>query len=158
MSKLFIGGLAWHTGEDALRQKFEEFGTVEEAVVVKDRDTGRSRGFGFVRYGQEAEADAAISAMNNVEFDGRTIRVDKASERGSGGGGGGFGGGRGGGGYGRGGYGGGRDGGGYGGGGGGYSGGGGYQGGGGGYGGGGYGGGEGGGSGYDNQQQGGGRW
>jgi len=158
MSKLFIGGLAWHTGEDALRQTFEEFGTVEEAVVVKDRDTGRSRGFGFVRYGQEAEADAAISAMNNVEFDGRTIRVDKASERGSGGGGGGFGGGRGGGGYGRGGYGGGRDGGGYGGGGGGYSGGGGYQGGGGGYGGGGYGGGEGGGSGYDNQQQGGGRW
>ncbi|KIN04055.1 hypothetical protein OIDMADRAFT_26682 [Oidiodendron maius Zn] len=155
MSKLFIGGLAWHTDENALRQKFEEFGAVEEAVVVKDRDTGRSRGFGFVRYGQEADAEAAINAMNNVEFDGRTIRVDKASERGSGGGGGGggFGGGRGGGGYGRGGgYGGNRDGG-YGGGGyqqgGGYSGGGGYQGGGG------YGGGEGG---YDQQQQGGGRW
>jgi len=153
MSKLFIGGLAWHTDENALRQKFEEFGAVEEAVVVKDRDTGRSRGFGFVRYGQEADAEAAINAMNNVEFDGRTIRVDKASERGSGGGGGGggFGGGRGGGGYGRGGgYGGNRDGG-YGGGGyqqgGGYSGGGGYQGGGG------YGGG-----GYDQQQQGGGRW
>jgi len=151
MSKLFIGGLAWHTDENALRQKFEEFGAVEEAVVVKDRDTGRSRGFGFVRYGQEADAEAAISAMNNVEFDGRTIRVDKASERGSGGGG--FGGGRGGGGgYGRGGggYGGNRDGG-YGGGGyqqgGGYSGGGGYQ----------QGGGYGGG-GYDQQQQGGGRW
>jgi len=162
MSKLFIGGLAWHTDENALRQKFEEFGAVEEAVVVKDRDTGRSRGFGFVRYSQEADAEAAITAMNNIEFDGRTIRVDKASERGGGGGGGGFGGGRGGGGYGGrggGGYGGGRDGG-YGGGGGyqsggGYSGGGGggYQGGGGGYGGeqkGGYGGGE--------QQQGGGRW
>jgi len=147
MSKLFIGGLAWHTDENALRQKFEEFGAVEEAVVVKDRDTGRSRGFGFVRYGQEADADAAITAMNNIEFDGRTIRVDKASERGSGGGGGGFGGGRGGGGgyggrgggyggggySGGGGYGGGRDGG-YGGqqggyGGGGYSGGGGYGGG-----------------------------
>jgi len=158
MSKLFIGGLAWHTDENALRQKFEEFGAVEEAVVVKDRDTGRSRGFGFVRYGQEADAEAAITAMNNVEFDGRTIRVDKASERGSGGGGGGgFGGGRGGGyGGGRGGYGGPRDGG-YGGGGG-YQGGGGYSGGGGGGyqgGGGGYGGGEGGG--YDNQQ-GGGRW
>jgi len=163
MSKLFIGGLAWHTDENALRQKFEEFGAVEEAVVVKDRDTGRSRGFGFVRYGQEADAEAAIAAMNNIEFDGRTIRVDKASERGSGGGGGGFGGGRGGGGYGGGrgggGYGGGREGG-YGGGGGGYqsgggySGGGGYQGGGGGYGGGdkgGYGGGQ-------EQQQGGGRW
>jgi len=171
MSKLFIGGLAWHTDEVALRQKFEEFGAVEEAVVVKDRDTGRSRGFGFVRYGQEADAEAAISAMNNIEFDGRTIRVDKASERGSGGGGGGFGGGRGGG------YGGGRGGGGYGGGGygggreGGYGGGreggyGGQQGGGyggqqGGYGGGGYSGG-GGGGGYGGQEQqqggGGGRW
>jgi len=165
MSKLFIGGLAWHTDENALRQKFEEFGAVEEAVVVKDRDTGRSRGFGFVRYGQEADADAAISAMNNIEFDGRTIRVDKASERGSGGGGGGFGGGRGGGGgynrgggggySGGGGYGGGREGG-YGGGQGGYGGGqGGYGGGGGGYSG-------GGGGGYGGQEQqgggGGGRW
>lgn len=77
-------------------------------IVVKDRDTGRSRGFGFVRYSSEPDADTAISAMNNVEyakisnlslflfmeceltgirFDGRTIRVDKASERGSGGGG-----------------------------------------------------------------------
>jgi len=163
MSKLFIGGLAWHTDENALRQKFEEFGAVEEAVVVKDRDTGRSRGFGFVRYGQEADADAAIAAMNNIEFDGRTIRVDKASERGSGGGGGGggFGGGRGGGGYG-----GGRGGGGYGGGGygdrqqGGYGGGGqqgGYGGGGGGYGGGGGGYSGGGGYGGGDQQQGGGR-
>lgn len=161
MSKLFIGGLAWHTDEQALRQKFEEFGQVEEAVVVKDRDTGRSRGFGFVRYGQESEADAAIAAMNNIEFDGRTIRVDKASERGSGGGGGGgFSrggggggyGGRGGGGYGGGGYGGGREGG--------YSGGGGYGGGqGGGYNGGGGEGYSGGGGGYGGgEQQSGGRW
>jgi len=164
MSKLFIGGLAWHTDETALRQKFEEFGAVEEAVVVKDRDTGRSRGFGFVRYSNDADSEAAIAAMNNIEFDGRTIRVDKASERGSGGGGGGFN--RGGGG---GGYGGGRGGGGYSGGGG-YGGGreGGYQGGGGGYGGGqggysgggdkGYQGGQGGGYGGGDQQQGGGRW
>jgi len=170
MSKLFIGGLAWHTDDGALRAKFEEFGQVEEAIVVKDRDTGRSRGFGFVRYGQESDADAAINSMNNVEFDGRTIRVDKASERGSGGGGGGggFGGGRGGG-YGAPRGGGGYGGGGYGGGGGNYSdrgqgGGEGYGGSGGGgggqhYSGGGqsYGGGQ---SGYDNQQQGGGggRW
>ncbi|OAA82587.1 glycine-rich RNA-binding protein [Akanthomyces lecanii RCEF 1005] len=126
MAKLFIGGLAWHTDETTLRQKFEEFGAVEEAVVVKDRDTGRSRGFGFVRYNQDADAQNAISAMNNVEyvlydacyasprssfaacsrFDGRTIRVDKASDNGPrGGGGGGYG--RGQGGYGRGGYGGG---------------------------------------------------
>jgi len=168
MSKLFIGGLAWHTDENALRQKFEEFGAVEEAVVVKDRDTGRSRGFGFVRYGSDADAEAAITAMNNIEFDGRTIRVDKASERGSGGGGGGggFGGGRGGGGYGRGGGGYGGGGGGYGGGdrqggGGGYGGqqGGGYGGGQGGYGGGGYSGGGGGyGGGDQSGGQGGGRW
>ncbi|EOA88901.1 hypothetical protein ACJQWK_05631 [Exserohilum turcicum] len=123
MSKLFIGGLAWHTDDQTLRQKFEEFGPVEEAVVVKDRDTGRSRGFGFVRYSQETEADAAMQAMNNEEFDGRRIRVDKASDRAGGGAprGGGYGGG-GGGGY-RGGYGGGQ--GGYGGGGRGYGGGGG---------------------------------
>ncbi|UPK98212.1 hypothetical protein LCI18_009147 [Fusarium solani-melongenae] len=82
MSKLFIGGLAWHTEEGTLRQKFEEFGPVEEAVVVKDRDTGRSRGFGFVRYTQEGDAQKAIATMNNVEFDGRTIRVDKASDNG----------------------------------------------------------------------------
>jgi len=94
MAKVFIGGLAWHTDDATLRSKFEEFGNVEEAVVVKDRDTGRSRGFGFVRYAQEAEAEAAISAMNNVEFDGRQIRVDKASDKSNsrGPGGGGFGG------------------------------------------------------------------
>jgi len=94
MSKLFIGGLAWHTDDQALRQKFEEFGQVEEAVVVKDRDTGRSRGFGFVRYANDSEADAAMQALNNEEFDGRRIRVDKASDRAGGGGGrGGYGGG-----------------------------------------------------------------
>ncbi|KAI9720039.1 MAG: hypothetical protein M1812_003166 [Candelaria pacifica] len=120
MAKLFIGGLAWHTDDQTLRQKFEEFGAVEEAIVVKDRDTGRSRGFGFVRYGQEADADNAIQNMNNIEFDGRTIRVDKASERGGGGSGGGGGGSY----QGRGGYNGGRGGGG---GGGSYGGGGGYD-------------------------------
>lgn len=153
MSKLFIGGLAWHTDDAILRQKFEEFGQVQEAIVVKDRDTGRSRGFGFVRFASDSEADAAIASMNNVEFDGRTIRVDKASERPGGGGGGGFGGQRGGyGGGGRGGYGGG---GGYGGQQGGYGGYGGQQGGyqqGGGYGGGGGNWGRGGPGGYQNDQ------
>ncbi|GFF51300.1 glycine-rich RNA-binding protein 4, mitochondrial [Aspergillus udagawae] len=81
MSKLFIGGLAWHTTDDALRQGFERFGQVEEAIVVKDRDTNRSRGFGFVRFSNDSEADTAMENMNNQEFDGRTIRVDKASER-----------------------------------------------------------------------------
>lgn len=87
MAKLFIGGLAWHTEEATLRSKFEEFGAVEEAVVVKDRDSGRSRGFGFVRYSSESDAENAIAAMNNVEFDGRPIRVDKASDNGPRGGG-----------------------------------------------------------------------
>ncbi|KAF1808976.1 RNA-binding domain-containing protein, partial [Eremomyces bilateralis CBS 781.70] len=76
-------GLAWHTDDTTLRAKFEEFGHVEEAIVVKDRDTGRSRGFGFVRFAAEPEAEAAIQAMNNVEFDGRMIRVDKASDKSS---------------------------------------------------------------------------
>jgi len=163
MSKLFIGGLSWHTDENTLREKFAEFGAVDEAVVVKDRDTGRSRGFGFVRFTQEADADAAIAAMNDSDFDGRRIRVDKASDRVGGGGGGGGGRSGGGGGYQRGGYGGG--GGGYGGNqGGGYNGGGqgGYGGQGGGYNGGGqggYGGGQGGYGGQDQQQGGGGgRW
>lgn len=100
MSKLFVGGLAWHTDDATLRQKFEEFGTVDEAVVVKDRDTGRSRGFGFVRFSTEADADVAMNAMNNVEFDGRVIRVDKASNKTTGPTGGSGGGGSGGGGYG----------------------------------------------------------
>ncbi|KAL4996400.1 hypothetical protein BDV10DRAFT_187190 [Aspergillus recurvatus] len=94
MAKLFIGsvhpslmvttyphGLAWHTTDDVLREGFSRYGTIEEAVVVKDRDTNRSRGFGFVRFASEPEADAAMGAMNNQEFDGRIIRVDKASER-----------------------------------------------------------------------------
>jgi len=99
MSKLFVGGLAWHTDDVTLRAKFEEFGVVEEAVVVKDRDTGRSRGFGFVRYATDEDADKAIANMNDSEFDGRRIRVDKATDRrgGGGGGGGGYGGGGGGG-------------------------------------------------------------
>ncbi|KAJ9486309.1 hypothetical protein VN97_g7044 [Penicillium thymicola] len=125
MSKLFIGGLSWNTDDNSLRQRFEEFGVVEDATVVKDRDTGRSRGFGFVRFSTDDEATVAMNAMNNQEFDGRQIRVDKATERAAGGGGGrgGFGGGgyRGGG---NGGYGGGQ--GGYGGGQGGYGGGQGY--------------------------------
>ncbi|KAB8220494.1 hypothetical protein BDV33DRAFT_172032 [Aspergillus novoparasiticus] len=83
MSKLFVGGLSWHTTDESLRAGFEQYGPVEEATVVKDRDTQRSRGFGFVRFSSEADADAAIAALNNQEFDGRSIRVDKASERGS---------------------------------------------------------------------------
>jgi len=148
-AKLFVGGLSWDTTDDSLAEAFKSHGNITSARVVTDRETGRSRGFGFVEYADRRDAEDAKEKMNGVEVDGRAIRVDFASEGGGGGGRG-----RGGGGYGRGGgggdYGGGR--GGYGGGGsdygggggrGGYGGGrsGGYGGGGGGYGGGGYGGG-----------------
>jgi len=86
MAKLFVGGLAWHTTDETLRDGFQQFGTVEEAVVVKDRDTNRSRGFGFVRFANKSEADDALAKMNNTEFDGRPIRVDHANDRASGGG------------------------------------------------------------------------
>ncbi|RHZ67012.1 hypothetical protein Glove_303g97 [Diversispora epigaea] len=98
--KLFVGGLSWGTDDRALKGKFEEFGNVEDAVVIRDRETGRSRGFGFVTYSSNEEAEAAIQSLNDQEFDGRTIKVDRASERstpaprsggyGGGGGGGGY--------------------------------------------------------------------
>jgi len=84
--KLFIGGLSFNTREDTLRTKFEEFGTVEEAVVITDRETGRSRGFGFVSFSTADEAENAVKNMNNAEFEGRTIHVNKAGERSEGGG------------------------------------------------------------------------
>ncbi|KAK4516649.1 uncharacterized protein ATC70_011626 [Mucor velutinosus] len=96
-SKLFIGGLSWNTTDETLRYKFEEFGQVTDAVVIRDRDTGRSRGFGFVTYTNPENAQQASNAMNDQEFDGRRIRVDLATDRRSGGGnGGGYGGGAGG--------------------------------------------------------------
>jgi len=67
MAKLFIGGLAWHTTDETLQEGFQQFGKVEEAVVVKDRDTNRSRGFGFVRFETKDEADLALEKMNNTE-------------------------------------------------------------------------------------------
>ncbi|KAF3492163.1 RNA-binding domain-containing protein [Arthroderma uncinatum] len=67
-TKLFIGGLAWHTTDETLRAGFQPYGSIEEAIVVKDRDTLRSRGFGFVRFSNSGEADAAMEAMNNQEY------------------------------------------------------------------------------------------
>ncbi|CAG8561699.1 2806_t:CDS:2 [Ambispora leptoticha] len=72
--KLFVGGLSWGTDDRSLRNKFEEYGQVEDAVVIRDRDTGRSRGFGFVTYSNNDEAETAISNLNDAEFDGRTIK------------------------------------------------------------------------------------
>jgi RNA recognition motif-containing protein len=95
--KLFVGGLSWDTSDVGLREAFERFGPVTEAKVITDRDTGRSRGFGFVTFSEGADAEAAMSEMDGSDLDGRTIRVNEAEDKGPrGGGGGGGGGGRGG--------------------------------------------------------------
>ena len=119
---IYVGNLPWSTTTDELYAMFQQYGAVTRAQVVTDRETGRSRGFGFVEMPNEAEANAAIAALNNQPINGRPLTVNIAKPREGGGGGGGGGGGRG---YGGGG---GRRGGGYGGGGGG-GGGGGYSGG-----------------------------
>jgi RNA recognition motif-containing protein len=110
--KLYVGNLAFQTTSEDLQQLFSQAGTVESASVVEDRDTGRSRGFGFVEMATKEEGAAAIAQFNGKEVNGRSLNVNEArprEDRGNrGGGGGGFGGNRGGGGGGgRGGYGGG---------------------------------------------------
>jgi RNA recognition motif-containing protein len=125
---IYVGNLVWDATQDDLYTLFQEHGTVTRAQVIMDKETGRSRGFGFVEMNDDAEAQKAIEALNNFNFRGRPLTVNEAKPREDRGGGGGGGGGRGyGGGGGRGGYGGGGGGrGGYGGGGrGGYGGGGG---------------------------------
>lgn len=79
--KLFVGGLAWATDDASLRAAFQPFGNVSDAVVIKDRDTGRSRGFGFVSFSDDASGNAALQAMNGATLDGRSIRCDAAVER-----------------------------------------------------------------------------
>jgi RNA recognition motif-containing protein len=142
MKRIYVGNLPWSYSSTDLENMFSEYGQVAAAEVIMDRETGRSRGFGFVQMSNDADCEPAINALNGQDCNGRPLVVNEARERAprsGGGGGGGYGGGGGGGG----GYGGGR--GGYGGGGGGGGGRGGYGGGGGGRDGGGYGGGGGGG-------------
>ncbi|MHB1231008.1 MAG: RNA recognition motif domain-containing protein [Burkholderiales bacterium] len=119
--KLYVGNLSYGVSNSDLEQQFGAHGTVQSAQIIIDRDTGRSKGFGFVEMGSDQEAQAAISAMNGKEMDGRAITVNEARPQAAGGGGG-FGGGGGGKRGGGGGYGGGggRSGGGFGGGGGGH--------------------------------------
>ena len=115
MKNIFVGNLSFNTNEDELRQLFESYGQVDRVSIMTDRDTGRSRGFGFVEMASNEDGEKAITALNGSQVGGRTINVNEArpkTERsGGGGGGGGFrdrgdrGGGRGG----RGGGGGGRD-------------------------------------------------
>ncbi len=120
-SKLYVGNLSYSTTSSDLEQLFAQHGTVQSAEVISDRETGRSKGFGFVQMGGDEEAQAAIAALNGQEHDGRPLTVNEAKPRedrprGGGGGGGGYGGGggggRSGGGGGRGGFGGGGGGGG----------------------------------------------
>ena len=76
--KLFVGGLAWGTTEEALRELFAQAGTVESAVIITDKFSGRSKGFGFVEMGTEEEAEAAVKQFNATTFDGREIAVAEA--------------------------------------------------------------------------------
>ncbi|MDD0811591.1 RNA-binding protein [Curvibacter sp. RS43] len=118
-NKLYVGNLPYQVRDNDLEQAFSEFGTVTSAKVMMERDTGRSKGFGFVEMGSDAEAQAAINGMNGQSMGGRSVTVNEAKPMeprpprsgGGFGGGGGYGGGRSGGGGG-GGYGGGRSGGG----------------------------------------------
>lgn len=111
MKNIFVGNLSFNTAEDELRQLFEPFGQVDRVSIMTDRDTGRSRGFGFVEMASNEDGEKAIASLNGSQVGGRTINVNEArpkTERSGGGGGGGGGrdrGGRGG----RGGGGGGRD-------------------------------------------------
>ena len=113
--KLYCGNLSYNVSSSDLEQMFSQYGTVVSAQVISDRDTGRSKGFGFVEMENDADAQAAIESLNGNENDGRTLTVNEArprEDRGGGGrrgggGGGGYGGGGGGGGYGGGGGGGG---------------------------------------------------
>ena len=79
--KLFVGNLSWNVDDNALQQAFSPFGEVAEAKVITHRDSGRSRGFGFVTFTNDQEADAALAEMNGKEMDGRAINVNVAREK-----------------------------------------------------------------------------
>jgi RNA recognition motif-containing protein len=98
VKNIFVGNLSFNTGEDELRQIFEGYGQVDRVSIMTDRDTGRSRGFGFVEMASNEDGEKAIAALNGSQLGGRTINVNEArpkNDRGGGGGGFGGGGGRG---------------------------------------------------------------
>lgn len=80
-AKLFVGGLSFRTTEDGLREAFAAHGEVSDVRIITDRETGRSRGFGFVSYYNESDAESALSKLQGHNLDGRAIRVDRASAR-----------------------------------------------------------------------------
>jgi len=79
--KLFVGSLSWNVDDEGLRSAFGKYGSVTDAKVINDRETGRSRGFGFVTMENADEADEAMEALNGSEIDGRTVNVNEAKER-----------------------------------------------------------------------------
>lgn len=79
--KVFVGGLSWDTPSEGLRNAFLKFGPIIEATVVSDRDTGRSRGFGFVTFENAKDGDACVKEMNGSQLDGRTLKVNLAEAR-----------------------------------------------------------------------------
>jgi len=76
--KLFVGNLSWGIDDAGLEEAFASYGAIEEAVVIRERGTGRSKGFGFVTFAEDAAADAAIEEMNEKEVDGRPMTVNEA--------------------------------------------------------------------------------
>jgi RNA recognition motif-containing protein len=79
--KLYVGNLAYGTTEDGLRNLFSQFGTVVSAKIIVDRETGNSKGFGFIEMGTDDEASAAIAGTNGREYDGRQLRVNEAMDK-----------------------------------------------------------------------------
>ena len=97
MNKVFVGSLSWNTGDQELQDLFSQVGAVEEVKVITDRETGRSRGFGFVTFSNSEDANSAVSKFDGTELDGRNLKVNIAEDkprREGGGGSGGYGGGR----------------------------------------------------------------
>ena len=90
--KIYVGGLSYNTSEDSLRAHFANFGAVDTVAIIQDRETGRSKGFGFVEMATDAAAQAAIGDLNGREFEGRTLVVNEAKPQAARSGGGGFGG------------------------------------------------------------------
>ncbi|MCC6666370.1 MAG: RNA-binding protein [Polyangiaceae bacterium] len=80
-NRLYVGNLAFHTTEDVLQNAFAKCGTVTEAKLIIDRETGRSRGFAFVTMGSSDDAQRAISELNGADLDGRALKVNEAEER-----------------------------------------------------------------------------
>ncbi|CAE6412547.1 unnamed protein product [Rhizoctonia solani] len=83
-AKIYVGNLSWNTNDDTLRNVFSQYGNVLDSIVMRDRETGRSRGFGFVTYATQEEASGAIATGNGIDLDGRQIKVNLANARGSG--------------------------------------------------------------------------